>query len=441
MKPVRTFRVLAGAAGAWACLAACGAAAEEKVEKTAVQLPDTVHNITLPNGNTVEVKTGVKVEVTEKKSEQPKAARKTAIFVDNRAGADINAVVLRMEDQVAARLGGDAYEVISKEDVAKALKQYPENGGTVFKALFDGERNALGTAEDKNLTDGTSALRLSQNIGADYLLMVAVDSLNAETKHYKTADIDVQNRVFTLRGTYKLLDGVTGGALGGQAVKASKTIRESANLSVSNTDVTDELIEKLAEQVAQDLIKKKDAIREASAIGDIPVTVQCQARDLQGNEISLTDIAVTEDNRVVKGANPVPLQVAANVAFDGMVMGSTPATVKIKPGPHKLRLTRPGFDPVEMTVKASDGMNLVVSMQMSADGFARWQQIRETLNALDISRKLTDAEAERLKGMAQMFRQSGFRVDHKSDVKSDVKVDAKEMPAIHLHKSVFGSEF
>jgi len=437
MKTVHVFRMAAGTAGAWACLAACSAAAEEKVEKTAVQLPDTVQNITLANGNTVEVKTGVKVEVTEKKNEHPKAARKTAIFVDNRAGADVNAVVLRMEDQVAARLGGDAYEVVSKEEVAKALKQYPENGGTVFKALFDGERNALGTAEDRNLTDGSSALRLSQNIGADYLLMVAIDSLNAETKHYKTADIDVQNRVFTLRGTYKLLDGTTGGALGGQAVKASKTIRESANLSVSNTDVTDELIEKLAEQVVQDLMKKKDAFREASAIGEIPVTIQCSARDLQGNEISLTDIAVTEDNLVVKGTNPVPLQVVANVAFDGMVMGSTPATVKIKAGPHKLRLTRVGFDPVEMTVKASDGMNLVVSMQMSADGFARWQQIRETLNALDITRKLTDAEAERLKGMAQMFRQSGFRVEHKADV----KVDAKEMPAIHLHKSVFGSEF
>ena len=335
-------------------------------------------------------------------------------------------------------MGGDAFEVISKEDVAKALKVYPENGAEVFKALFDGERNALGTKADRKLTDDTSALRLSQNIGADYLLMVAIDSFNAETKHYKTADVDVVNKVYTLRGTYKLLDGVTGGTIGGLPVRASKAIRESANLSVENTDVTADLVEKLADAVAQDMLKKADAFREASAIGDIPVTIRCQARDLQGHEISLTDISVTEDNRIVKGTNPLPLQVVANIAFDGMVMGATPATIKVKPGPHKLRLTRPGFEDAEMTVKAVDGMDLAVSMQMSAEGFARWQQIRETLNALDVSQKLTDAEADRIHSIGQMFRQSGYRIDQRgtSDVKSDVKIDAKEIPAINIHKSI-----
>jgi hypothetical protein len=340
--------------------------------------------------------------------------------------------VLRFEDHVAARVSGGAFEIISKEDVAKALKVYPENGGAVFKALFDGERNALGTKEDRKLTDDTSALRLSQNIGADYLLMVALGSFDAETKRFKTADIDVVNKVYTLRGTYKLLDGVTGEALGGLPVRASKTFRESANLSIESTDVTAELVEKLADQVAQDLNKKADAFREASAIGDIPVTIRCEARDLQGNEISLTDIGVTEDNRVVKGTNALPLTVSALVAFDGMVLGSTPATVKVKPGAHKLRLTRPGFEDAQMTVKAVEGMDLAVTMQMSAEGFARWVQIRDQLNALDITRKLTDAEAERLRGLGQMFRQSGYRVDQKSDV----KVDAKAMPQINVYKSI-----
>jgi hypothetical protein len=356
----------------------------------------------------------------------------------NRAGAQLNENVLRFEDHVSARVGGDAFEVISKEDVVKALKMYPENGGAVFKALFDGERNALGTKEDRKLTGDTSALRLSQNMGADYLLMVALDSFNSETKHYKTAEVDVVNKVYTLRGTYKLLDGVTGGTIGGLPVRASKTIRESANLSVDNTDVTAELIEKLADSVAQDMLKKAEVFREASAIGDIPVTIRCQARDLQGNEISLTDISVTEDNRIAKGANPVPLQVVATVAFDGMVMGSTPATVKVKAGAHKLRLTRPGFEDAEMTVKAVEGMDLVVSMQMSGEGFARWLQIRDALNALDVSRKMTDAEAERIRGIAQMFRQSGYRIDHRStsEEKADVKIDAKEMPQINVYKSI-----
>ena len=432
MKANQVSHAVAGMISVLACLAAGRALSAE--EKTAVQLPDTVHNIALPNGDSVQVKTGVKVEVVERKSEaaKPKPARKTAIFVDNRAGAQLNEAVLRFEDQVAARAGGDKFEIISKEDVTKALKVYPDNAGAAAS-----DRNTLGTKEDRKLTDDTSALRLGQNIGADYLLMVAIDTFDAESKRFKNADVDVVNKVFTLRGTYKLLDGVTGGTLGGLPLRASKTVRETANLSVSNTDLTAELIEKLAETVAQDMLKKADAFREASAIGDIPVTIRCNARDLQGNEISLTDISITEDNRIVKGKDTTPLQVVATVAFDGMVMGSTPATVKVKPGAHKLRLSRPGFTDAEMTVKAVEGMDLVVTMQMSDEGFTRWLQIRDALNALDTSRKLTDAEVERIRGIAQMFRQSGFKIDHRSDVKSDVKVDAKELPDVNvLHKSI-----
>ncbi len=440
MKTTQLTQTGAGLAALIACLAAGPALAAE--EKVAVELPNTVHNIALPNGDSVEVTTGVKVEVIERKAPaQAKPARKTAIFVDNRAGAQLNETVLRFEDHVAARAGGDKYEIISKEDVAKALKAYPENTGAV-----PAERNTLGTREDRKLADDTSALRLAQNVGADYMLMVALDSFDAETKRFKTADIDVVNKVYTLRATYKLLDGVTGGTLGGMPVRASKTVRESANISIENTDLTADLIEKLADTVAQDMLKKADQFREASAVGDIPVTIRCNARDLQGNEISLTDIGVTEDNRVVKGKDTQPLQVVATVAFDGMVMGSTPATVKVKPGPHKLRLTRPGFDDAEMTVKAAEGMDLTVTMQMSNEGFTRWLQIRDALNALDVSRKMTDAEAERIRGIAQMFRQSGYRIDHrsnvksdsKSDVKSDVKVDAKELPDVNMtYKSLF----
>jgi hypothetical protein len=440
MKTNQRARLRASRAAALACLASGAAWAAE--EKVAVELPANVQSIALPNGDSVEVTTGVKVQVVERKAqEKPKAARRTAIFVDNRAGAQLNETVLRFEDHVAARAGGDKFEIISKEDVAKAVKVYPESAGAVAA-----ERNTLGTREDRKLADDTSALRLAQNIGADYVLMVALDSFDAESKRFKTADIDVLNKVYTLRGTYKLLDGVTGGTLGGTPVRASKTVRESANISIENTDLTADLVEKLADQIAQDMLKKADLFREASAVGDIPVTIRCNARDLQGNEISLTDVGVTEDNRVVKGKDTQPLQVVATIAFDGMVMGSTPAVVKVKPGPHKLRLTRPGFDDAEMTVKAAEGMDLTVTMQMSSEGFTRWLQIRDALNALDVSRKMTDAEAERIRGIAQMFRQSGYRIDHrsdvkvdsKSDVKSDVKVDAKELPDVNMtYKSLF----
>jgi hypothetical protein len=90
-----------------------------------------------------------------------------------------------------------------------------------------------------------------------------------------------------------------------------------------------------------------------------------------------------------------------------------------------------------VTLKATAGMDFTVTMQMSAEGFARWQKIREALNALDVSRKLTDAEAERLRGLGQMFRQSGNRIENKEDVKFDVKIDAKALPSVNVYRSIF----
>jgi len=442
MKKNQVLRVFTGAVSLLACLT--GTLAFSADSKTSVQLPDTVQNITLPNGNTVQVTTGVKVEAVDKKNDAPKIARKTAILVNNHAGPQLNESVPRFEDHVAVRIAGEQFEVLSREDIQKSLKMYAVNGGSVAQALADGERNALGSAEDRALTDGTSALRLAQNLDADYLLIVTIESFSAETKRYKANDLDVQNKVFTLRGTYKLLDGITGGAIGGMPVRASKIIRESQNISTENTDVTAALVESLADQVAEDLLRRGAGFREsASAVAaaanpsvptsEVPVVIRCQARDLQGNEISLPDIAMTEDNLVVKGTNYISLQVAAVVSVNGVVVGSSPTQLRLRPGMHKLRLTRPGFDDVEMTVKASEGMDLTVTMQMSADGFKRWQEIRKTLNDLDVSRKLTDAEAERLRGLGQMFRQSGYRLEDKSDV----KIDAKELPSVKIYRSIF----
>ncbi len=69
----------------------------------------------------------------------------------------------------------------------------------------------------------------------------------------------------------------------------------------------------------------------------------------------------------------------------------------------------------------TDGQKLKVALQMTEAGYQRWKDNTAFLAALENNRKLTDAEAEKVRGIAQMFRQSGYKVDVKSDVKVDVK--------------------
>ena len=57
-----------------------------------------------------------------------------------------------------------------------------------------------------------------------------------------------------------------------------------------------------------------------------------------------------------------------------------------------------------------------VALQMSPEGYARWADTTAFLSTLDNRRKLTDAEAEKIRGIAKFFSESHYRVDTKDNI-------------------------
>src|SRR5688572_5796748 len=318
------------------------------------------------------------------------ASRKTAIFVQNSAGAKVNDQVPFLEDQVASRIGGKEFIPISRADVLNAVKVYPTE-----KPVAP-DRDALGTKLDQLLSDNSSALRLAQNMGADFILFVSIGSINKATRKFKDDSIGVQteNVVHTLRGTYKVVEGYTGGALGGDAFTCSKTIRESANLKVEDGDIVSGLLEEAATKAAEGLAAKAALFKAPATQGKIEIHIAAAVKDLAGNEISLPDLRLNEDNKIIQAGPVLPVQASATIEVDGFAVGTTPAKIKVFPGAHKLRLTRPGFTDVELTVNATEGLTLNPTMQMNDEGYQRWKDIRKFLDKIDTNRKLTDAYAE-----------------------------------------------
>lgn len=83
----------------------------------------------------------------------------------------------------------------------------------------------------------------------------------------------------------------------------------------------------------------------------------------------------------------------------------------LAPGFHKLRLSRPGFRPLEQTIHPVAGLRLRPALQMSEAGYARWKDNIGFLQAIEVNRKLTDAQVKSVEGFAKMLEQSGYRVD------------------------------
>ena len=329
--------------------------------------------------------------------------RKIAIFVNNNAAAAYKDKVSVLEAALSSRLGSGDLQVISRNDVV----QTP--------------------------TDQAGALRLGQQLGADFVLVATINSMAANESQFKDDQIAFTTVEYVLQTTYKVLDGGTGGAVAGDDVETTKKLKYGPSVKRNDGNVLNELLRTAAGKIAQSCAEKTRDLKVAAPAGKVEVAITCALRDLTGAEISLPDIRLGEDNKVIKGDKALPVEASASVEVDGIVVGTTPAKVKLAPGLHKLRLMRAGCDDYQAAIDAQAGLQLAPTLQLTEAGYARWKDMRAFLSGLDNGRKLTDAEVKVLEGKAQMFRQSGILI--KQDTKEDIKVDTKD--GLKVYKSLY----
>jgi hypothetical protein len=275
------------------------------------------------------------------------------------------------------------------------------------------------TKLDQALSDSTSALRLAQNLGADFILIPSLTTYGTEKKAYTGDGISTVNVTHTLRVSCKIVEAGAGGALKGDIVTASKTIRQTGNLQVDSSEVINGLLDDAAGQLADALVRAAASLpTEVAKSKQVDFSIVCSMTDIKDQPITVPNLQVTADKRVAKTNAPLEVQpLDVTVELDGIAIGSAPGMFQAFPGLHKLRLSREGFKDWERTINIYAGQKLRVALQMSDAGFARWQENMAFLQLLQDDRKLTDAEVKRIEGIAKMFSESHYRVDTKENVK------------------------
>jgi hypothetical protein len=269
------------------------------------------------------------------------------------------------------------------------------------------------TKLDQALSDSTSALRLAQNLGADFILIPAITSYGTEKKTYTGDGIATINVIHNLRVSYKIAEAGTGGEIKGGTVLATKTIRQSGNLQVDNTDVINELLDDAADQLADTIAQNANSLPTTVAKDKmVNFRIACSMTDPRQQPIMVSALGISADNTVIVTNPPIAVQpLDVTVELDGIALGSAPGAFQAYPGLHKLRLSREGFEAWERTVNVYDGQTLRVALQMSSAGYVRWADTTAFLATLDNRRKLTDAEAEKIRGLAKFYSESHYRLD------------------------------
>jgi hypothetical protein len=359
---------------------------------------------------TVTVEQVTTTRVTERTVSRPAPqVRKVAIFIKNRAGEALDDKVLVLEDLVVGRITDLGFAVIAREDVVNAVATFAGEGAN------KGDENEVGADLDAILSNSTSALRLAQNMNADYIFSASITSFGQNKRAFRGYGVETVNIESVLRVSYRINDLLDGGSLTAGVVKATNMTRFDENAG-ADLEVVNDLLDGASVKLAEQLQAKVTAgtIRDTPA-GEqqfASITVNCTAQDL-----NIPDIVRLPDGEYAITENPLRLQIqGATIEVNGVAVGTTPGPVEVPRGLNKLRITREDYEPWERTVSFRDGQELNIALVMTERGRQKWLQNAAIFDAMKQSNKLTDANIEAIRGFAQMLRQSGYKVDTKSDI-------------------------
>lgn len=325
-----------------------------------------------------------------------------SIFIVSRvASADIDSgEASAFRDSLAAELAGYGYSTSVRSD------QFAESPG-----------------EEK--TDDASTLNQARQTGASFALVATLRNLKDEVRQYSQGDVETINRIFSLSFSYRLLDAGDGSVLTGGNAAVSKTLRSTAGANAMESDTTGDLLGLASTRIAGDVasaIKPKDLEKPTSSAGSVDFMITPR-----GMGMTVPEVVETESGElyVTGERNDITLD-AVTVLIDGVATGSAPGPMQAAPGLHEITLQREGFEDWQRTVNVREDLDLVVRMAATDEEIQRFREQSAFLENLRTQRVLTDAEAEKIRGIAQMYAQSGFRWDIKQDVKQDIKVETDE---------------
>ncbi|MDR1279314.1 MAG: PEGA domain-containing protein [Opitutaceae bacterium] len=345
---------------------------------------------------------------------------KVAFLTYNRAGKSFDEKLPAIDDLVSSRIADEGVLAISRNQVIDTAR--------MLDSAF-----AARSAADPLAVPANFSAALRRELGADFLLEVSLTNFGKSTRTIKAYGTErtIDERTLTL--SYKISDGATGVALTGDTVRVSRKENQSqfSGVTEGGEDILNGLLEEAVQKIADSVRTRVESNRIASAAsaagvkGDAAatatVTIIPEIADL-----TVPDIRLGPGNTVLITSGASKVQTFnVTVEVDGIAIGSAPGQIRLPAGQlSKLRLTREGYNPVERTIKPVDGTELAIAMSLTDANLARWKELTSFISDLKDKEKLTDAEAEVLKGKAQMLRQSGFKVDYKVDTKDNIRIGA-----------------
>jgi hypothetical protein len=301
-----------------------------------------------------------------------------SVFVKNLLSKEYDSKTEVLKSLLISRLSSEGFNIIDKDDVVTAINDLKKDKNSSkddkellgqFLELVDevsGEDGIFKYMRGNNskkydIFDEASILRLSQMLNCDYFIVSDLASFNKNKKSFKGYGVQQDIVEYVMRVSIKLSDAVNdGGSFYGDTVLVTDKISQSENLQQEIGDMMDAMLDEASIKITDNILAELKHLKK-------PVP-----------ETDNVEFSVVSE---VSGAI---------VELDGAVLGSTPGKFKVKPGLHKLRLTKPRYIDWERQVNVFPQQVLNVSMVKSYQGIDA--ERKEVDLALDAKERSSDID-------------------------------------------------
>jgi hypothetical protein len=307
------------------------------------------------------------VAAVQKQQDSPPRA---AIFIQNNAGADLNESIAPFRDLLSAKLTDKGFSILDAHDVAARFEEYKGEDEGVTGLVSEAAKLAKFEKTEASVEQvmlGASALRIAQMLDADYLIVATLTSIGEERKVFNGSGSLYKGNnevvIRTLRSSIRVLEGNQGASVYGDTVAVQKKLGGVDRLAIVSSDANNELIDDAAAQIAENISKKLQKIKDTKVA-----------------DPALVEFALTSN---VEGAT---------VELDGAVLGTVPGTFSVRPGLHQIAVSKEWYATWRRTINVVPNQVINVALERSKEGEARREESLRVEREDELAREKGKAE-------------------------------------------------
>ena len=328
-------------------------------------------------------------------------------------------ILSQLGEQVITQIQNPQLKLVSLQDLYG--NSYESNSGSVdANSRLDFANNQ--TACQEALTHGIGMV-LYIDLTHFNAGKVAYAGLDSKTGASSAADVEqTMMSILTARASLNLFNAADG-------VRIFSVDKDVKVRGVSAADLSDKAINALAKGLGAESDQWKVPTIEVKVF-----ELELQAK-LEG--FTFPSFVAKGDSGADIGVVDYPILIdGASVEMDGVLMGKSPCKIEVTGGQHRLRVTRPGFKAFDAVINVTASNRYDALLVLEKETRLEMERQMEKLEELkakaaerasakliadeelktraserDSAKLIAEAQAERIKGVAQYFRQSGYRVD------------------------------